>query len=169
MPWSSIAAWRFWRKSSWMNSNLKNVYGMVGLHKDNRTLAIQLARHQLIRNYMFCTRCPGMRRMLLYAAERNTDGYCWRCPQCGKYSSIRKGSFFKNTKINLLNCLWLIRQWANRMTVKGSSKELGLTEKTVVDFRKRIRKACFSVSDVLAYNQTRCRKTGCLIFDLEEW
>ena len=162
MPCLSIAAWRFWRKQSWMDSTLKLIDGMVRVHADPKVLMVQLARHQLIRNYMFCTRCPGMKRMHLYASKSITERYFWRCRHCHLFSSVRKGSFFQKTKITLPICLWLIKHWANRLTARASSNELGLSQNTVMNFRKHIRSACCSVSYPLAGNFSLCRKTGWL-------
>ena len=159
MPCLSIAAWRFWRKSSWMNSNLKVIDGLVRVHGDEKALLIQLARHHLIRNYMFCTRCPGMRRMHLYATTSITDRYFWRCRHCRLFSSVRKGCFFEKTKITLPVCLWLIKHWANRLSATASAQELGINPKTVTKFRKHIRNACYAVSFPLVCNSSLYRKT----------
>ena len=152
MPCCSITAWRFWRKSSWIDSNLTTVNGMCSVNGDTRALLIQLARHQLVRNHMFCTRCPGMRRMHLYATKTNNEGYFWRCRQCRSFSSVRKGSFFKNTKVTLAGCLWLIKHWANRLTARASAADLGVSRKTVINFRKQIRNACYSVNYLMVRN-----------------
>ena len=57
-----------------------------------------------------------------------SDGYRWRCPDCNKTASIRKGSFFEQSKLTLQKWLLLMHWWARQYPVTDAAVEVEVTE-----------------------------------------
>ena len=71
-----------------------------------------------------------------------SDGYRWRCPDCNKTASIRKGSFFEQSKLTLQKWLLLMHRWARQYPVTDAAVEVEVTEKTAIQVYQWLRDVC---------------------------
>lgn len=71
-----------------------------------------------------------------------SDGCRWRCPECRKAVSIRKGSFFSKSKLTLQKWLLLMHWWARQYSVKAAAEEVGVSEVTAIQVYSWMRDVC---------------------------
>ena len=71
-----------------------------------------------------------------------SGGCCWRCPDCHKRISIRKGSFFEKSKLTIQKWLLLIHWWYRQYPVTHAAEEVGVSEATAVQVYQWMRDAC---------------------------
>lgn len=71
-----------------------------------------------------------------------SDGYRWRCPDCRKCVSIRKGSFFEKSKITLQKWLLLIHWWAREYPVSAAAEEINVSQATAIQVYSWMRDVC---------------------------
>ena len=62
-----------------------------------------------------------------------SDGYSWWCRNCKTRKSIREGSFFAKSKINLQKWLLIIYMWAREYPVTDVSEEAEVHIETAID------------------------------------
>ena len=99
-----------------------------------------LQRKNVLADRMNCAQCGiGMEMK-----ERSdiSDGYRWRCPDCNKTASIRKGSFFEQSKLTLQKWLLLMHWWARQYPVTDAAVEVEVTEKTAIQVYQWLRDVC---------------------------
>lgn len=71
-----------------------------------------------------------------------SDGYRWRCPDCKKCVSVRKGSFFEKSKISLRQWILLLHWWARQYPVTDAGPDVGVTEPTAIQVYSYFRDVC---------------------------
>ena len=64
------------------------------------------------------------------------------CPNCNKTASIRKGSFFEQSKLTLQKWLLLMHWWARQYPVTDAAVEVEVTEKTAIQVYQWLRDVC---------------------------
>ena len=84
--------------------------------------------------------CGAM--MTMQARSDVSDGCRWRCPDCRKGVSIRKGSFFEKSKITLQRWLLLMHWWARQYPVKDAAIETGVSLATAIQVYSWMRDVC---------------------------
>ena len=78
------------------------------------------------------------------AGPGKSDEFRWRCGRpCNKTLSIRSGSFFEGSHLNIRSVLDVIRYWAfEEFSFRKASRELAMAEHTFVDWRNFLRDIC---------------------------
>ena len=71
-----------------------------------------------------------------------SDGYSWWCRNCKTRKSIREGSFFSKSKINLQKWLLIIYMWAREYPVTDVSEEAKVHIETAIDIFQWLREVC---------------------------
>ena len=71
-----------------------------------------------------------------------SDGYSWWCRNCKTRKSIREGSFFSKSKINLQKWLLIIYMWAREYPVTDVSEEAEVHIETAIDIFQWLREVC---------------------------
>ena len=71
-----------------------------------------------------------------------SDGYSWWCRNCKTCKSIREGSFFSKSKINLQKWLLIIYMWAREYPVTDVSEEAEVHIETAIDIFQWLREVC---------------------------
>ncbi len=71
-----------------------------------------------------------------------SDGMRWRCPDCRKGVTIRKGSFFERSKLTLQKWLLLMHWWAKQYPVKDAAAEIGVSLATAIQVYAWMRDVC---------------------------
>ncbi|KAK3921779.1 putative transposase-like protein [Frankliniella fusca] len=97
-----------------------------------------------------CPKCGDDMKLLAKAAL--SDGYAWRCCKkaCKCVRSIRKGTWFSESKLSLRNIVMLTYMWCEQFTQKQVKKELGVADHTVVDWYNFCRELCFEVATTMS-------------------
>ena len=94
-----------------------------------------LARRSLIKNEVLCTTCQQPARLTVFA--RGIDGYHWKC-YCHNFTqSVRHGSFFTRSHLDLEQLVQLLYMWAMDFQQDQIMVELGIQENsrhTVIDW-----------------------------------
>ena len=81
--------------------------------------------------------------MRFSADGSKSDGYIWRCPTCRAKKSIRDGSFFSKSKLDLCTLVEMIYYWAIRLSQGNVMEQLRIVSKsTLVDWFNFIRDIC---------------------------
>ena len=86
-----------------------------------------LAKYGFIANDRKCDSCGE--RMKLYECYKRGDGFEWRCRECQIKSSIRKGSFFENSKLPLPKLVNLLYWWTTNSYQYTVIHETGISKK----------------------------------------
>ena len=73
-----------------------------------------------------------------------SDGYRWRCPvlDCRKSVTLRKGSFFEKSKIDLEKWLLLMHFWARQYPVTDAYGDIGVSEASSIQVYSWFRDVC---------------------------
>ena len=126
--------------------DFRTTLGPLIFGEDVRPLHDYLRNDGLIKQNITCQHCQFP--MQTRARPNNkADGISWRCinnrcPQKWTWKSIRTGSFFQDSKVALstwLHCLFL---WCIETSVRDTSLQLQLSNRTVLDMFKSIRTIC---------------------------
>lgn len=81
----------------------------------------------------------------LKPTEDNLDGCRWKCygRRCGKSTmSIRKNSFFFNSRLSLQNLVFIMYEWARETPITEVCFQYGNEEHTVCDWYRFFRDVC---------------------------
>ena len=89
----------------------------------------------LLANNINCAQC-GVAMVLSDRADIS-DGCRWRCPQCRKCVTIRKGSFFEKSRLTLQKWLLLMHWWAKEYPVTDAAQEIEVDESTAIQVYQR--------------------------------
>lgn len=91
------------------------------------------ARRKLVKNNMTCTRCH--RPCALNRYRQGVDGVRWACDRCGVRKSVREGSFFSRSHLEIKQILILAYCWACDMPQLQMAREADVQcLKKVVDW-----------------------------------
>ena len=86
--------------------------------------------------------CSCGTMMEIQARSDISDGYRWRCPDCRKGVSVRKGSFFEKSKITLQKWLLLMHWWARQYPVKDAATKTEVSLHTAIQVYSWMRDVC---------------------------
>ncbi|XP_077967707.1 uncharacterized protein LOC144421954 [Styela clava] len=114
-----------------------------GVLYDERACIEFLRYRGLLATRMKCAKCETEMK------EENTksakqDSCRWRCQKknCRTTTTIRKGSFFENSKAELTKLVTTMYFWADDVTQETMAKESELSKRTMVDWCNFIREVC---------------------------
>ena len=116
---------------------------MVQLGVETRTIETTYqwcARHRLIMNSSHCGTCNV--DMSLTKLTRCNDGYRWHCRGCGKYTSVRAGSFFQRSHLPIAKLIIFIYGWVKDRPLHDIIDEAQFTRKSGVDWANFCRDIC---------------------------
>ena len=119
---------------------------LVARMQDKEMLVHWLMDKELMAKERSCPMCAG--EMSLTRCEDRSDGLKWECRKQvnGKRHktevSIRKGSWFDNSKMTLEEILKLTYWWCQDLDQSQIKHELGLAESTGVDWDNFCREVC---------------------------
>ncbi|XP_029656444.1 uncharacterized protein LOC115230381 [Octopus sinensis] len=100
-----------------------------------------LAQYQLIKNSMKCENCSTDCRLL--SDKSRLDKLKWKCKTCNFSKSIRDGSFFSHSHLELKQILDYIYFWAlNSETIICSKESRSDFKKTSIDWGNFLRDVC---------------------------
>ena len=98
-----------------------------------------LQRKGLLAQTKHCPSCNSP--MQLQQRSDMTDGYRWRC--CCKTSvSLRSGTFFEKSRLQLRQWIVLMYWWAREYPVKDAADEANVDEKTAIQAYQYCRDIC---------------------------
>ncbi len=70
------------------------------------------------------------------------DKYSWWCRQCKTRKSIRDGSFFSRSKLELDQWIIIIFFWAREQPVGDAAELVGVSERIGIDMYQWLREVC---------------------------
>ena len=131
---------------AWAEHNKWRYDDLVARMQDKEMLVHWLMDKELMAKERSCPMCAG--EMSLTRCEDRSDGLKWECRKQvnGKRHktevSIRKGSWFDNSKMTLEEILKLTYWWCQDLDQSQIKHELGLAESTAVDWDNFCREVC---------------------------
>ena len=87
-----------------------------------------------------CSSCSNP--MELQHRNDISDKYRWRCPNCKKSLSLRSGTFFEQSRLQLRQWIVLMYWWAREYPVKDAAEEALVDEKTAIQIYQYCRDIC---------------------------
>ncbi|CAI9726405.1 Hypothetical predicted protein [Octopus vulgaris] len=90
-----------------------------------------LAKYELISNSVVCPTCGNPCTVNGY--QKGIDGKRWRCPKHNYCRSIRKGSFFENSRLSLTTFIWLMYMWSREYFHSEIAHESTVSKKSTID------------------------------------
>lgn len=122
------------------NWNEDNLYPNCIFSTDHRRIR-WLACHSLINNLSLCNTCNVL--MHLGRTRRHRDGFQWRCPRCTTRRSIRAGSFFARSHMELRKIIRIIFKWTDELPMTHIMKHADVRSwSTMVDWANFCRDIC---------------------------
>eukprot|EP00094_Tigriopus_californicus_P004700 TCALIF_04522-PA protein Name:"Protein of unknown function" AED:0.24 eAED:0.28 QI:0/0/0/0.33/1/1/3/0/361 len=94
-----------------------------------------LTKRRLLANTSQCTACDRKRE--IRAHTRSVDRYHWKCSLCRSCRSLRNGSFFCNSRLDLHHLVMFTYCWARNMPDKDVLWECGLLSEGAFSERGR--------------------------------
>ena len=89
--------------------------------------------------------CPACNHpMTMQARSDITDKFRWRCPDstCKKSVSLRSGTFFDQSRLQLRQWIVLMYWWARQYPVSDAAEEAEVDEKTAIQIYQYCRDIC---------------------------
>ena len=89
--------------------------------------------------------CPACNQQMDLQQRRDiSDGYRWRCSSsnCKKSVSLRSGTFFEKSHLQLRQWIVLIYWWAREYPIKDAAEEAEVDEKTAIQIYQYCRDIC---------------------------
>ena len=100
-----------------------------------------LVQQGLLRNTRYCDICHQLCRINATNAH-GADGLEWRCHHCNFRKSIRNGSFFEGSHLNLIQILDFIYFWSRKQQLMDIREEVDISWETAVEWANYIRDVC---------------------------
>ena len=96
----------------------------------------------LLNRNQVCPACSS--QMGLQQRGDITDQYRWHCPSssCKKSVSLRSGTFFEQSRLQLRQWIVLLYWWARVYPVKDAGEEANVDEKTAIQIYQYCRDIC---------------------------
>lgn len=115
----------------------------LGVLTDTQRCVEFLREYGLLAKRRTCLKCHGPMREEKAAVVKE-DGTRWRCQtsNCRTTCSIRKGSFFQQSNINLIDLVLLIYGWALDFRHRQIAYECSVSARTVVEWARNLREVC---------------------------
>uniref|UniRef100_A0A914NRA4 ISXO2-like transposase domain-containing protein n=1 Tax=Meloidogyne incognita TaxID=6306 RepID=A0A914NRA4_MELIC len=101
-----------------------------------------LAFNGLIKNKM---KCPGCEDFM--SLNKRREEVEWKCKKCEKRKSVRDGSFFSRSSLNLSKLVPLIYMWLKDFQNKNVVEELNIESTTVVSWFNNCRNECINLKE----------------------
>lgn len=100
----------------------------------------------LLKREVYCDKCTR-----LMTLRTRGDGYQWRCREskskdCSS-KSVKDGSFFASTKLNLTQAIKIFVMWNQQYSSKQISAETEVSQNTVCDWRNFLRGICVKIEE----------------------
>ena len=89
--------------------------------------------------------CPACNQPMDMQQRRDiTDGHRWRCPvsTCKKSVSLRSGTFFEQSRLQLRQWIVLMYWWAREYPVKDAAEEAEVDKKTAIQIYQYCHDLC---------------------------
>ena len=96
----------------------------------------------LVKSHRRCPRNGCRRNMSLIRDTSSAENYRFRCPKCKHSQSIRKGSFFEESKLTIPQILSVIFCWAAKVAVKSAAAITGVHSRSVSQWYQYMREKC---------------------------
>lgn len=102
--------------------------------QDPLTLALYLSEEEFLNDLEYCPHCQS--NVHLERFGRSGDGVVWRCinNRCRWFGSIRRGSFFANSNLSVLDQFRLIIAFVADSTVSSIAKMCGVARSSVTEY-----------------------------------
>lgn len=117
---------------------------------DKLQIITWLAKHRLIKNTRICEVCELPTSLIKKSTL--SDLYTWKCKVCRKTVSIREGSFFSNSRLELEQAMIIIYGWCRDFSQANIAHEAGLAEhydRTMTDWCNFCRDICEPIWNVI--------------------
>nr|CAD2192256.1 unnamed protein product [Meloidogyne enterolobii] len=124
----------------WPTFDVINLKWIFGQNYDN--LLKFLAFNGLIKNKM---KCPGCEDFM--SLNKRREEVEWKCKKCEKRKSVRDGSFFSRSSLNLSKLVPLIYMWLKDFQNKNVVEELNIESTTVVSWFNNCRNECINLKE----------------------
>ncbi|XP_039277164.1 uncharacterized protein LOC120355641 [Nilaparvata lugens] len=114
----------------------------------------------ILKRVIVCSACGRDEcKMTLRKCNSETDGYKWYCnnyrsenkkkrKRCGYSVNLRRGTFFEKSKLPLWKIIGFIYLWTKNVAAKVIIDELGISNRTVVDWSSFCREVTFDFAVV---------------------
>ena len=110
-----------------------------------------LVKRRLLKNETICAACNMNCKINNY--QEGIDGKRWKCPGCEKRLSIRDGSFFTRSKLELAKIVVVLYYWSEQRLQNSIDRDLGIDlSHTTVDWYNFCREVC---TEALLRNPTQ--------------
>jgi len=126
-------------------SNMPTVYSMPHLFhicSDKIRLMKFLCDSNLINRRRRCLHRNCRRYMCLIRDRSSADHFRFRCPKCKSLQSVRKGSFFEQTRLTIPQALYITCCWACKVPVKSASFMSNVCDRSVSLWYAFLREKC---------------------------
>ena len=127
----------------------------LALYGNPATIVNALRLNRLLKSHMQCESCG---ELMSEHTVQKSDGLMFRCNKrcCRREKSIRTGSFFEHTKLNLCDSMLFIHLWSKGYTEQLICDDFSFSKATAVDWSRFCRDLCvyhFESSDALIGGQ----------------
>jgi len=96
----------------------------------------------LVKRHRNCAKVNCRRRMILTKDTSKKDKYYFRCPKCRSTQSIRKGTFFEDSKLSIEDILSVAFCWSAKLPVKSASAMTEVCQNSVSQWYQFLREKC---------------------------
>jgi len=98
----------------------------------------------LVRRIHRCPRGGCRRKMFIIRQQKILERYRFRCPKCRASKSIRKGSFFEQSRLTVPQLLFVTFCWAAKLPAKSASVMTNVCGNSVCRWYRHLREKCGS-------------------------
>ena len=121
------------------------LFAFLREYRDLSTIVAKLRQSGLLRRHLVCDYCGDVMRD---GNVEKSDGIMFECSKrsCRRAKSVREGSFFKGSKVNLCECMLMLHLWCKGYSEKLILEDYAFASQTVVGW---FRYCCDSVLTTL--------------------
>ena len=121
-----------------MESEMEDLEYMMN-HTNDLLFVLQ---YSFTKGLITCPKCCNCEEMKLIQDDSRIDGCFFRCSNCKLSYSIRSGSVFQNSKLEMGVILRIFYFWVKNFSVKETAKFTHVSVHTVSNFYGRFQYAC---------------------------
>ncbi len=114
---------------------------LVQLTLTTEDTIIFCAKRRLLANSSTCPACH-VPRLLIRDTSVKADGVRWRCPRCRSLKTIRDGSLFSNSCLELNQLLTFIYFWCEDLLQRDCARQSNMSERSAVEWAEFCRNVC---------------------------
>lgn len=96
----------------------------------------------LIKRTQYCVRRYCRRKMTIISDKSTADGFRFRCTRCRSTKSLRKSSFFEQSKLTLAQILYITYCWAAKVSVMSAVYMSGVCRNSISQWYQYLRELC---------------------------